>query len=317
MLPQICYKYLPVEVFQDSLYWNLHPFLDSLIPENLQSSIEKVGILHPPIVLQTDNGNFDIICGRKRIQCAQALAKSPVFCRILLPTLPKNQILALLLEDQLCSGPLSPVEMAKYLQLCLDHIEHDKVLNLLPGDVGHGKNRSKILSDLLRLLELDFSLQRKIHSGLIVDSVIKELLNLPPEERNRIVYLIDHLQLGGGKQKRLFSLCRDITLRENISICTLLDQQKLQEVIDHRQMNIPQKTNRLLGLLQKRCYPQSTAARESFQTHVQGFDLPGTCDINPSPYFEKDEVTLSIRFSDLEECRRIWPSLKRVLPKNL
>ena len=100
-------------------------------------------------------------------------------------------------------------------------------------------------------------------------------MKLDREDRTRIVDLIELLQLGGGKQKRLITLCRDIALRENISIGSLLDQPDMKAVIEHNEMNIPQKTNRLLSLLQKRCYPQSTAAREFFQSQLHALALPG------------------------------------------
>ena len=161
-----------------------------------------------------------------------------------------------------------------------------------------------------------FSCQRQIHYGHVTDKIISDLLKLNQADRRRMVYLVGLLQLGGNKQKRFFTLCRDLSLRENTSICSLLDQPDIKAIIEHNEMNIPQKTSRLLGLLQKRCYPQSTAARENFQTQVLELSLPETCDISPSPFFEKDEVTLSLRFSDFEACKTLWPSVEGLLQQN-
>jgi len=313
MPTQISFGNIPFKALHDSSTWNLHPFLDDFIPDTLEKSIAKVGILHPPVVIQTGVEIYDIVGGRKRIQCWQKLGKSHFHCHILSPASPKNTILSFLLEDQISGNcPLSIPEMAHYVKLCLDYMGKKEAFEKLSRD-----NLPRMDSlKLLCLLELDYAIQRRIHFGQLSDKIIYDLLKLNPEDRSRMVDLIERLQLGGGKQKRLVSLCRDITLRENTSIGTLLDQLEMKKVIEHNEMNIPQKTNRLLSLLQKRCYPQSTAAREIFQSQLQALDLPGTCEICPSPYFEKDEVTLSLRFPDFEACRRILPSLKGLLQQN-
>lgn len=271
----------------------------------------KVGILHPPIVIQTDADTYDIICGRKRIQCGRRLGQSHFHCRILPPTSPKRLLLSFLLEDQISGNPLSFPEMAYCLKLCQDHLNKDGALEILASDLPKMKRMH-----LLSLLEFDHNILRKIHYGQLAEKILYDLLKLDWEDRTRIVGLIELLQLGEGKQKRLIALCRDFVLRENISISTLLDQPEIKAVIEHNEMNIPQKTNRLLGLLQKRCYPQSTAARESFESQLHSLALPKTCDICPSPSFEKDEVTLSLRFPDFEACRRILPSIKDLLGQN-
>jgi ParB family transcriptional regulator, chromosome partitioning protein len=309
MPTQISYKNLPYNAFHDSFTWSLHPFLDNFIPDILEKSIAKIGILHPPVVVQTSDETYDIVCGRKRIQCAQRLGQSYIFCRILPPTAPKKTLLSFLLEDQGSGSFLSLPETAFYLKLCLEFIGKDETTEEFVGGNLPKMNKRFLLS----LLEFDHVILRKIHSGLLAEKIIYDLLKLNPADRSRIVYLVELLQIGGSKQKRLITLCRDIALRENIPISSLLDQPDVKAVVEHKEMNIPQKTNRLLSLLQKRCYPQSSTAREIFHSRLHALALPGNCEINPSPSFEKDEVTLSIRFPDFKTCELIWPSLKNIL----
>jgi ParB family transcriptional regulator, chromosome partitioning protein len=311
MPTQFSYRNVPFKAFHDSFTWDLHPFLNDLIPDTLEKSIIKVGILHPPIVIQADADTYDIICGRKRIQCGRRLGQSRFLCRILPPTSPKRILLSFLLEDQMSGNPLSFPEMAYCFKLCQDHLNKDEAYEILSSDLPK-MNRMHLLS----LLEFDHAILRKIHYGQLAEKILYDLLKLDREDRTKIVELIELLQLGEGKQKRLITLCRDIVLRENISVGALLDQPETKAVIEHNEMNIPQKTNRLLGLLQKRCYPQSTAAREFFQSQRHALALPETCDICPSPSFEKDEVTLSLRFPDFETCRGILPAIKDLLGQN-
>jgi ParB family chromosome partitioning protein len=309
MPTQFSYKNIPFTALHDSFTWNLHPFLNGLIPDTLEKSIVKVGILHPPIVVQTGADTYDIICGRKRIQCGKRLGQSHFLCHILPSASPKKTLLSFLLEDQISGSPLSFPEMAYYLKLCLDHLKGDETSEILTSDLLPKMSRMYLLS----LLEFDHAILRRIHYGQLAEKILYDLLQLNQEDRTGIVGLIELLQLGEGKQKRLITLCRDIVLRENISIGALLNQPEIKAIIEHKEMNVPQKTNRLLGLLQKCCYPQSTAAKESFESQLHSLALPQTCDIRPSPSFEKDEVTLSLRFPDFEACKLILPVIRDFL----
>jgi ParB family transcriptional regulator, chromosome partitioning protein len=312
MSAQISYRNIPFNALNDSSTWDIHPFLDDYIPDSLVASIVNVGILHPPVIIETGAETYDIVCGRKRIQCGHRLGQSIILCRILPPDLPKRKIMHVLLEDQISGKPLSIIEMAYYSQLCMNHLDNDEAFAILPRELRLKMHRKHLLS----LLEFDHAIQRRIHFGHLAEKILYDLLKFSREDRAGLAGLIEQLQLGEGKQKRLITLCREISVRENISICFLLDQPELKTVIVHNEMNAPQKANRLLTLLQKRCYPQSTAARESFQTQLHALDLPGGWDICPSPFFEKDEVTLSLRFPDFEACKRILPSLKDFLAQN-
>ena len=310
MLTQIPLKHLSLDAIQDSRTWNLHPFLYDIIPEALIQSILKVGILHPPVVVQS-GAAYDIVCGRKRIQCAQSLGLLHILCFTISQESSPKLLLEFLLEDQLSSTPLSLPELAHFSKLCLDNFDRAQALAMLPEAIP-----PRLKARLPSLLEFDYALQKQIHFGYVTDKIIFDLLKLNQEEQRRMGHLIELLQLGGNKQKRLFTLCRDIALRENTSIDALLDQPDIKAVIEHYEMNIPQKTNRFLSLLQKRCYPRSTAAKEHFQSQRLELTLPETCDIYPSPFFEKDEVTLSIRFPDFQTCKRLWLSIKGHLERN-
>jgi hypothetical protein len=294
---------------QDSFRWNLHPFLDDFIPENLEQSVAKVGILHPPVVIETGLDTYDIVCGRKRIRCGCKLGQADFLCHVLPSASEKLTILNFLVEDQLSLGPLSLPELANSLKLFLYHGGEEKEFALFARQPQPRMRRVHLLS----ILDLDNPAQRSIHFGTVAEKIIPSLLKCTSEDQSRLIALVEQLQLGEGKQRRLVTLCCDIALREKIFISSLLDRQEIQSIIEHQEMNAPQKAGRLLRLLQKLCFPQSMKAKEAFQNELRTFDLPGHCEITPSPFFEKDEITLSVRFQNLEECRRIFPSFQVLL----
>jgi ParB family chromosome partitioning protein len=291
---QNSFSSLPLTDLHYCADWNLHPFMDDAIADALTASIRQVGILCPPTVLCSGE-SYAVVCGWKRIQCARMLGQTKVLCRTLPENFCKKSILPLILEDQKSCGHLSLMESAYFARICIDDAKnamHELLAEVIPPKVS--------LEALLGLLDFDYEMQKKLHSGQLM--VGFDLHRFPREDHNTLVNCIEMLQLGGNKQKRLLALCRDLCLREGISATALLSQPALQALLQHQEMNIPQKADRLFFLLQKQNYPHSTAAKETFQAKVQSLDLPPHCSIIPSPYFERDEVTLSIRFSSLDTC---------------
>ncbi len=302
----VAYTRLGIKDIHDSSTWNLHPFLDNDIADALQASIAKVGVLHPPVLVQTKEKTCDIVSGRKRVRCAQLSGMATLFCAVLPETTPVKTLLTVLLEDQAATGPLSQPEAATFIKLCRDHLDKAEALEMFR----QGPLPQMDPQHLLRLLAFDNLLLRRLHFGQLTDRIVPDLLWFDDEARNRIVCLIDVLQLGANKQKRLISLCRDIMQREDILLASLLDDTDIMQIIEHPAMNTPQKINRLFEILRKRCFPRSTAAMEIFCSRVRELSLPRAFTLTPSPYFERDEVTLSIGFPDLASCERALPSLK-------
>ena len=94
------------------------------------------------------------------------------------------------------------------------------------------------------------------------------------------------------------------------SISPFLQQQEVVAILDHKQMNIPQKIQHLGNLLQHAIAPTSALAEEVFANKVKNLQLPANHSITHSPFFEKDEVTLSITFKNFAECVHISSSSK-------
>jgi ParB family chromosome partitioning protein len=282
--------------------WSLHPFLDDTPSPALQQSFEESGILHPPLVQQTQDGPFNLICGRKRVHALKHYFKqTSVPCLILQPAPTPSAFFLYILTDQQLNGVLSPIETAYFLRYCLDTMEVKEVTALFLPRLGY-KQQATLLSQLVSLLTLDEKLQQQIHHGFISDKIAFELLELPPEDRLSLSSLFELLQPGTGKQKRLIMLSRDIANRSQQTITSLFEEHEFRQILEHKEMNPPQKTHSLLELLQRRFYPRSSDAEHVFRDRVRRLNLPDNYEITHSLNFEKDAVYLTVTFPDLESC---------------
>lgn len=306
MSTQLSLKDIQLSSINTTQLWNIHPFLDDTPSPALQQSFTEVGILHPPIVQQAQDGTFNLICGRKRLYALKHYFKQTSWhCLIIQPTLAPSAFLLNILTDQQLNGPLSPIEIAHFLKYCLDKMDKNEVLNFFLPRLGY-KKQEFLIKQLVSLLSLEETIQRQIHHGLIIDKIAFELVTLPPRDRFCLSSLFELLQPGTGKQKRILTLSQDIANRSQKTISSLFEEQDFKNIIEHQEMNPPQKIHTLLELLQKEFYPRSSDAEHIFKDRVRKLNLPDNYELTHSLNFERDEVYLTLTFPDLESCETAW-----------
>lgn len=306
MSTQPALKNIPLSSINTTTHWSIHPFLDDRPSPTLHQSFTETGILHPPIVQQAQDETFNLICGRKRLYALEHYFKQTSCpCLILHPALEPCAFFLYILTDQQLNGPLSPIEIAVFLKYCLDKMDEKEVTNFFLPRLGY-KKQPPLIQQFVSLLALEETIQRQIHHGLMIDKIAFELLTLPPEDRFCLSSLFELLQPGTGKQKRILTLSRDIANRSQKTISSLFQEQDFKQIIEHQEMNPPQKTHTLLELLQKGFYPRSSDAEHVFKDKVRKLKLPDNYELTHSLNFERDEVYLTVTFQDLESCENAW-----------
>jgi len=151
----------------------------------LIASIKEIGILQPPVVRRVSEGRYELIMGERRLRAAKAagLTKIPVIIR----QTPDNELLREALIENIHRSQLNPLEeAAAYAGLLTDFgCTHDELATKL------GRSRP-LISNMLRLLNLPPTVQRKVAAGIISAGHARALLGLSDEKEieklaNRIV----------------------------------------------------------------------------------------------------------------------------------
>ena len=175
---------------------NIHPdpsqprrhFNDVLLNE-LATSIGRCGVLQPILVKKVDGENYQIIAGERRWRAARKASLVEIPC--LIKTVDdKNSKLEALIEN-IQREDLNPIEEARsYKSLCENHrMTHVQVAELV------GKSRSAV-SNSLRLLELEDSLQQQVMERQLSAGHVKALLAIPEEGRAKAARHISDRQLN-------------------------------------------------------------------------------------------------------------------------
>jgi ParB family chromosome partitioning protein len=292
--------------------YSLNPFPQNHKQDLLQS-INELGILQPPLLLEQQDGKYSILSGRKRITAYLQQEGGDDHITALIITSDKNNqkpsplyLFSSLLQHQLLGRPLTLIEQAIFFQKATQILDEQDILSFLP--LLGLKPKPHIPGELIALLELDRSVQQGIHNGIIPQRSGKKLARFSPADQKKLADIIYEYQLGGSKQQKLLERCFQLTKRQQNSVKELIDSWK--EKVREKNLNGPQKATSLLHWLDQQYQPRLTQAEEEFKKFSAQLQLPAYARVEHSPSFEEKQVTLSMNFSSKEELARIWPQIK-------
>ena len=116
-----------------------------------------------------------------------------------------------------------------------------------------------------------------------------------------------------NNQKKLMQYLTEILHRNEVSLTSFLANISIEEILNHQRLNCPQKTAQLFAVLHKVCHPLLSSAEDDFQQNVKKLKLPEQCQVKAANSFEKDEITLSIRFENFKTFEKAWSEIAKSL----
>ena len=275
----------------------------------LLASLERVGLLHLPILRKKTADLFQIVTGHQRLAALRDHLHQPsANCLVLPANAAEQEALAVALEEILVRRPPTAVERAAFFARILRYMEEEAAaaafLPLL------GLNPSVFLLDqCLGLADLEEPLAIAVQEGKLHEAVALELLEVNFAERLALFEVIDYLQLSVGNQKKLVAICRELAKRENTSILNILGCAEIRAILDHAEANSPQKAGNLLRHLTERQFPQLSAAEEQFRQFSASLHLPKGATLSHSQAFEDDKLRLTLEFATPAALEKALPAL--------
>lgn len=296
----------------DDLLYNLN-LPDFRDPDReLCRDIARFGLLHPPLLLEKEAGKYRIVSGRKRILALQQTRPVPknLYGFVLSPAREPLQIFATLLRHALIGNSLSMVEQAIFFHKILDQVTPEKAVTLLP--LLGLKPRPHVLEELLQCLTLEEPIQAALHSNLVHPRIIRQLLQLSPEERLALVSLITKLRLGGSKQQRVVTLTVDLARREGVPAGDILSRWPRPG----EEANIPQLASSLLDWLHNQAHPRLMEAQRAFKSFCQDLDLPPHVEVQHTTSFEDETTWLRFAFTTRQEAETFWKKIGKIISED-
>jgi ParB family chromosome partitioning protein len=273
-------------------------------------SIERIGLINPPIVMKERQGRAEIISGYRRILALKSLGWDRIPCRI--PSISALDGLLVNLYENLSTRDLNLVEKGMILSRLTAWLPTTEIL-LRYMPLLNLPSHEPILTFFVRLeTELDGQTKHRLIQGRLSLQGIRMLLDLEPSSRFPLLDLITTLRLNVNQQKKLMEYLVDISKRDSLSISQLLQDPKITEIRTDEALNTPQKARAVLRFLRASRFPILVNAEKVFKRNVSRLGLPEGIEIVPSPFFESSKYQLKAVFTNGKELREKIEAMSRV-----
>ena len=265
----------------------------------LIQSIERVGLINPPLLKRDNQGSVTIITGYRRIKALKSLKADRVGCRVLSgDNILPIECFLLNLHDNLAVRKLNDVEKGMVLARLIPWIKTLEIVEYYMPLLGLPSNKTTLFSYLRLEEEMEVEAKESIAQGQLSLRNAIMLLDIDSISRSFIIDLISNMKLTVNQQRQLIEYTVDLSHIEGISIPDILDDQSVKRMNSDTRMNNPQKGRALIRYLRMRRYPSVSKAEREFEKMVSKLNLGKRIRIDHSPSFEAPYYRLEVLFKD-------------------
>jgi hypothetical protein len=290
-------------------------FDDGQDPETtyLRKTMERAGCVRPAVVHICGSCYLPVM-GWPTLHLAKELGWETIAVIAMAEDTSADKVFELAVLERLAQNrPLNPVEIATILHRLLHELRQSRqeIIAVWLPLLGFGKN-PQVLEVYLPFYDLDQrSREELVHDRLSMDFA-QALLKKDMAERNLLLDVVQTLRLGKNRQKEFLLLLEDVSRLENTDLAMLLQQKSLQTILHDSQITPSQKADRCKTELWSRRYPKYTKARARFAEILAQAEWPASLHVQPAPFFNSDEISISFSFRSSAEYRSLIDELERL-----
>jgi ParB-like chromosome segregation protein Spo0J len=270
----------------------------------LAQSIDRVGLVNCPLVIENKNAELTVIVGYRRIHALKTLGWDRIPCGILSESeVSPLECLLLNLYDNLATRKLNEVEKGMVLNRLYSQVPGKKMLEVYMPLLELPSHESTLLFFIKLEQDLDTEIKEYLVQKKISLQTAKMLLSMEPDERSHVFNYMSNIKFNINQQKQFIDNLIDLSEIENKPSHKLLNEPSLRGILVNKQLNNPQKAKAILKFLRGRRFPSLVKAEKAFKKKVSSLDLPKSVSIYAPPYFEEPHYRLEVLFRQGKELR--------------
>lgn len=269
--------------------------------DNLMDSINNVGLLNLPLLIEKDSG-YTVVCGFSRIEACQRLGWAGAEARIIDSDTQRLECIKYAITDNSLQRPLNLIEQSRSINMLSGFFKDFNILTKELSAMGLPDNQS-IIKKIKKICHLPRSVQSGILSNTISLVMALELGRLQQEAGESFAKLFEILKLSLNKQKEILTLVKEISLREDISILKVLENNVLQEILTNEDLDRNQRIRKIRIYLKQRRFPVITTAEKEFEKQLKKLKLGNQTKLIPPDNFEGTTYILKFSFTNLIELK--------------
>jgi len=281
---------------------------------SLRSSIRAVGLLSPPKVQRLDD-RYRLVSGFLRLEACRWEGFRDLDAEVLGEDAPEDLLFVECLHENLFTRGFNWAERAWAIERFLKKWgwSEARIMEKVMPALGLQPAR-KILEEHLRVASLEMPVKRELlRHGCSLGNALR-MAEWSSEDRMAFAALLDRVHLGENLLREILERIHEISLRDRIRPRDLLRSPEVVEILDDERRDRPWRTRALRSYMRRRRYPGLAHMEAAFEKARVGLGLPREISLQPSPFFETKEITVSFRVRTVRDmmrlCTELWEACK-------
>lgn len=279
--------------------------------EDLAKSIQHVGLINPPILVQKQD-RYGIVAGFRRIAAMQKLNYGQISAKVMPTESYPLECIRIAIADNTSQRKLDLLEISRSLALLDAHVEDRGCLIREAKNLGLPDNHHHI-GKIMGICRLPQLIQAGIYQDRISLNMAAELQEFDASTGILLARLFIELKLNQNKQREICSHLKEIAHREKRGTQEILLSEGLAEVLADKDLDNLQKTSVVRSNLRRRRFPNLSLAEESFQRNLRKLNLGSRISLVHPEYFEGTSLKLSMSFKNEAELKEQIDILNKTL----
>ncbi|MGD2185474.1 MAG: ParB/RepB/Spo0J family partition protein [Desulfobacterales bacterium] len=280
-------------------------------PDKLVLSIEKLGLMHPPMLKYSSPG-YVVVCGFRRIAACLNLGWTRVPARIFEQNVGRFELAQMAIADNALQRPLNLLETSRAIRLLADVCADQKQLRKASLELGLPHSPPEA-AKIKQICGLPLKVQEGILGGTITMSMALELGRLDPAVAARLIDLFSHLKVGLNKQRELLLLFTEIAEREDIAILQLIAEKPLQKILNNTEMDRALKRQKVRSYLRQRRFPAITKAETDYRKWRKQLKLGENINLIPPKDFEGNTFSMKLSFNNRQDFSNLIKRIEKII----
>jgi len=164
------------------------------------------------------------------------------------------------------------------------------------------------LHNVLKTMTLPESLLRLGSEDLL------PLLKFSQSALPDLAALSERMEVGGKKWRNLLQVLDEVSRLREMSADEVLKLPEILEIIGRSSLQAPVRYRLLKQQLDTWRYPELSDLRQRFEQGRQRLNLAQRITLESDPYFENDDLTLSLKIRSVQELRKHLKDLEKTIP---
>ena len=287
--------------------------------DNVKESIEKIGLINPPILYVGDAymrplrlNKFKIVSGFKRVFALRDLDRKKISCFIISNNYTAIELLQLSILDNSLNRQFNPIEKSIAINKLGKYVPKDNILNNYFKYLGlEPSEKLYILYESLISLEDDIKLA--IANNELSERSGANLLGFSKKDRLALFDFLVQLKPSVSKQNEIIELVFEISKRENISVKNVIRAGEIDTIFSNKKLSVIQKLERVREYLKKRRYPQLTKLEEEFESLKKSIGISQDMKFYPPAFFEGNNYEMYLSFSKISQLKKQITILNKMI----